>query len=72
MKKLFLFTRYALDAILFYSVSGYRYGLDRPASLSHCGNVYQERISNCNAKAFRVHFGRSRYIPVPTQNTILL
>ena len=34
---------------MFYFFSGDQYVLDWVVSRLHCGNIYQERISNCNA-----------------------
>ena len=48
-KNVFIFQLY-IRCPLFNYVSGYPYGLDRLASRFHCGNVYQEQVSNWNTK----------------------
>ena len=45
------FDKQAEDTITFYFVSGYQHKLDKPTSYFHCGNIYKERVSNCNTKS---------------------
>ena len=51
------------DAIWSYFVSAYPYGLDKPSSRFHCGNVHQKGVGKRDTNSIPSHSTASRHDP---------